>query len=329
MVRKKRFICPGYCYHVMLRGVGGRNIFDDDRDRAHFCLLLQYASETCNFSVHGFCFMSNHVHLLIQAHSNDLASGMHRLGFRYAQFYNKKVRRKGYLFQGRYRAILVQNGVYLRRLIRYIHCNPVRANLETDLSAYDWSSHKAYIGETEFTWLKTNLILPLFGSEPQTALELFKKYVCSDDEEAKIELEEIRKSSEVGAYGNDVFIDIYRQALESGISTSRASNTLEMHASSLEKQPKITLEMLVNALNDVIGTSLEELQSSNRKIQLVDARAAFVCLGLKFKLCSIRDLAKLLKRDPTSIPRLEERAQTSLTLRELIDEISSQLISKN
>ena len=95
MARKKRFICPGRCYHVMIRGVGGRSIFDDDRERARFCLLLQYASEICKFYIHGFCLMGNHAHLLLQPHTENLASGMHRLGFRYAQYFNKKVKRIG------------------------------------------------------------------------------------------------------------------------------------------------------------------------------------------------------------------------------------------
>ena len=205
-----RFLLP--CHDLR---VDGRSIFIDDQDRARFCLLLQYASETCKFSIHAFCLMDNHVHILLQPHTEDLASGMHRLGFRYAQHFNKKVKRQGYLYQGRYKAIVVQHGAYVRRLVRYIHRNPVRAKMVSDLSAYSWSSHQAYVSsDSKFTWLKTDLVLPLFSSEPEVAREFFHEYVYLNDEDAKIELEEIRKSTEIGAYGNELFLEDYHKALK-------------------------------------------------------------------------------------------------------------------
>ena len=90
MSRKRRVILPGYYYHTMIRGNGGKPIFHDGEDRTRFCLLLQYAKEKHDFRVHGFCLMGNHVHLLLQPNSTDLSGGMHALGFRYAQYFNKK-----------------------------------------------------------------------------------------------------------------------------------------------------------------------------------------------------------------------------------------------
>ena len=191
----------------MLRGVGGRNIFEDDHDRARFCLLLQYASETSQFDIHGFCFMGNHVHLLLQPHTEDLSSGMHRLTFRYAQYYNKKVQRQGYLFQGRFKDIPVENGSYLLRVIRYIHRNPIRAKLVSQLSDYRWSSHTAYTEGHEYTWLKKDYLLSHFEKTTEkNTLESFKKYIQSEDAEAKIELEEIQNSIEIGAFGCPLFV---------------------------------------------------------------------------------------------------------------------------
>ena len=326
MARKKRIVYPGHCCHVMIRGVGGRRIFDDDQDRIRFCLLLQYASETCEFSIHGFCLMDNHVHLLLQPHTEDLASGMHRLGFRYAQHFNKKFMRQGYLFQGRYKATVVQHGVYLSRLIRYIHRNPVRANLVGNLYSYPWSSHPAYVGDSQFTWLRTDLVLPLFGADPHVALEMFQKYVCSGDEEAKIELEEIRKSTKMGAYGSELFLEDYRNALECDSSLSELGKLPGLQGKFSENQTKITLEMLVKSLNEITSFSLDELRSARRTVQLVEARAVFVRLALKFKLSSTRELASLLDRDPTSIARLEQRIQMTPKLSQLVDEISSTLL---
>jgi putative transposase len=317
MVRKKRIIYPGYCYHVMLHGVGGRNIFNDNQDRARFCLLLQYASETYNFGIHGFCLMNNHVHLLLQVHTADLSSGMHSLAFRYAQYFNKKIDQQGYLFQSRYKAIGVQNGVYLQRLLRYIHRNPIRANLVKNLSDYFWSSHLAYEGYSDFTWLKRDLLLSSFHTEPDIALKLFQKYVLLNDAESKIELEEIRSSVGIGAYGNNLFIEKFSETLE--------VDSNEQKELSLDHRKEINLEIIVNALNETTFVSFKEIQSPSKKEHIVDARAIFVCLVLRFKLGDTIDLAKLLNRDVSSIIRLKQRAQQSPILNELSNRVIANL----
>lgn len=326
MARKRRVIYPDHCYHVMMRGVGGCNIFDDDFDRCRFCLLLQYASETSKFSIHGFCLMNNHVHLLIQPQTFDLSTGMHRLGFRYAQYYNKKTERQGYLFQGRYRAIVVQNGVYLRRLSRYIHRNPVRANLVKNPFTYPWSSYHAYLGYSEFTWLKTDLVMSLFGSEHQEALESFQKYTCLDDQDAKNELQEIRKSTGIGAYGNNGFLQEYRDALDldcKSIGVDKVS--IDKLSYAMVNQSKINLEKLLNVLSSIENVYLKELQSPIKTVFLTEARAAFVCLALKLRLSSTGELARLLNRDVTSIVRLQKRAEKIPRFTQLSEKILTSL----
>jgi putative transposase len=91
----------------MLRGNGGQDIFIDNAGRARFCLLLQYACEKHQLNTHGFCLMGNHVHLIMQPLTANLTAGMHALAFRYAQYFNRKYGRKGFLYQGRYKAVLV------------------------------------------------------------------------------------------------------------------------------------------------------------------------------------------------------------------------------
>jgi REP element-mobilizing transposase RayT len=129
MPRKKRFWEPGRCYYVMLRGVDGRAIFVDDADRCRFSLFLQEASELHKFRVHAFCLMSNHIHLLLEPLNDALAGGVHRFAMRYAQQFNRRHKKRRYVFQGRFRSILIEDGCYMRRLTRYIHLNPLEAGL--------------------------------------------------------------------------------------------------------------------------------------------------------------------------------------------------------
>jgi len=131
VTRRKRFWLPNMCHHVMLRGIDGRPIFDDERDKIRFLLLLQQASEHCFFRVHAFCLMTNHIHLMSEPTVESLAVGVHRFTGRYAQYFNWRHKNRGYVFQGRFRSIVVQDVIYIRSLVRYIHLNPVEAKLVT------------------------------------------------------------------------------------------------------------------------------------------------------------------------------------------------------
>ena len=119
MARKKRFFRLNSCHHIMLRGVNGHHLFLNDADRMRFCFLLQRATEKFNFNVHAFCLMTNHVHLIIEPTEYSLQDCIHLFSFQYAQYFNRRYNRKGYLYQGRFRSILVDDGLYLRRLIKY------------------------------------------------------------------------------------------------------------------------------------------------------------------------------------------------------------------
>jgi len=127
MARKPRLHVPGGLYHVILRGNGGQDIFFDDEDRYHLYLLLQHGVERYGHRIHGFCCMTNHIHLAIQVADEPLSGIMQNLSFRYTRWINKKQARTGHLFQGRYKSILVDADSYVLELVRYLHLNPVRA----------------------------------------------------------------------------------------------------------------------------------------------------------------------------------------------------------
>ena len=159
----------------MLRGNGGQEIFFDDEDRYHLYLLLQEGISRYGHRIHGFCCMPNHLHFAVQAAEVPLSKIMQNLSFRYTRWINKRQKRIGHLFQGRYKAILVDRDSYLLELVRYIHLNPVRARLVRDPAAYRWSGHRAYLGREDIPWLTTDTVLSQLA---HTASAARRRYVA-------------------------------------------------------------------------------------------------------------------------------------------------------
>lgn len=164
MPRKARMMhFPGAIYHTILRGNNRQNIFFSKEDRYHLYSLFEEGILRFGYRIHAFCLMTNHIHLLIEIADIPLEKIMQNLAFRYAQWSNKKMNRVGHLFQGRYKAILVQNQNYLIDLCRYIHLNPLKANLVENLADYLWSSHRTYVGKEQLSWVTTEYILSLIN----------------------------------------------------------------------------------------------------------------------------------------------------------------------
>lgn len=140
MGRRQRIHFPGAVYHVMDRGVDGRWIYADDRDRIYFLENLERVMRESDARVLAYCLMGNHFHLVVQVGSIPLCSIMHRLLTGYVSHFNRRQDRVGHLFQARHRAIICATEAYLSTLIRYVHQNPVRAGLVSKVRDWPWSS---------------------------------------------------------------------------------------------------------------------------------------------------------------------------------------------
>jgi putative transposase len=146
MARRSRIHYPGAIYHAMARGVDGRSIFNDDRDREYFLSILSRLREETGFSMLAYCLMGNHFHLAIKISDIPLSSVLQRLLTQYALTFNTKYDRMGHLFQARFRAQICLDDRYLVGLVRYIHLNPVRASMVSHPTQWKWSSHRDYLG---------------------------------------------------------------------------------------------------------------------------------------------------------------------------------------
>lgn len=146
----------------------------------YFCSLLNEGVNRFDYRIHGFCFMTNHIHLALQIGNITLSKVMQNLSFRFAQYINRKNDRSGHLFQGRYKAILVDTENYLLDLIKYIHFNPVRAFIVAQPDQYKWSSHLNYLGEKTLSWITCDWVLGIFSDVREIAISKYIKFMGTD-----------------------------------------------------------------------------------------------------------------------------------------------------
>ena len=180
MARPLRLEFAGALYHVTSRGDRRENIFLDDDDRYNW---LEVLSSTCmrfNWLVHAFCQMNNHYHLLLETVDGNLSRGMRQLNGHYTQLFNRRHGLVGHLFQGRYKAILVQREAYLLELTRYVVLNPLRAKMVMALDDWPWSSYPYTTGKLAApAWLDTDGLLSQFGTGRRKAINAYRKFVLA------------------------------------------------------------------------------------------------------------------------------------------------------
>jgi len=178
MARPLRLELAGGLYHVTSRGDRREAIFLNDADRL---VWLEVFAQTCkrfNWICHAWCLMDNHYHIVVETIEGNLAQGMRHLNGVYTQTFNRTHKRVGHVFQGRYKAIIVEKDGYLLELARYVVLNPLRAGMVKDIADWHWSSYAAMLG-TQATpeWLQTDWILGQFSSQRRRAINLYIDFV--------------------------------------------------------------------------------------------------------------------------------------------------------
>ncbi|HXH90018.1 MAG TPA: transposase [Thermoanaerobaculia bacterium] len=180
MARPLRLEFADALYHVTSRGNERRPIFRTIRDRQQFLLFLGIAVKRFGWSLTAWVLMTNHYHLVMQTPDPNLSKGMHWLNSRYANWFNRTHGRCGHLFQGRFKALLVDREAYFAEVLRYVVLNPVRANLCARPEEYRWSSYRSTAGlEIAPDWLDVEPVYRLFGADKKTAQPLYRDFVLA------------------------------------------------------------------------------------------------------------------------------------------------------
>lgn len=297
MARKPRLHVSGGLYHVILRGNAREDIFFKQEDRQRFYELLAEGVERYGYRVHAFCLMTNHLHLALQAGDRPLSVGMQNLAFRYTRYLNARLKRIGHLFEGRFKAYLVDRDAYGLALIRYIHLNPVRARMVRQPTAYPYSSHRAYLGRDDLPWLTTDWVLGQFGSRAGLARSRYARFV------------------------NDGKAKGHNEAFYGGESDSRIVGEEDFVRAVLKPEPKRpkapSIEELVAHVCRRHKLTEKELLAAGRARLPAEARALLAWLALRTQAAPLTQLAQLFRRDISTlshaVSRLEERSRKSST----------------
>jgi len=178
MARPIRIEYAGALYHVTSRGDRREDIFVDDEDRLIWLDVFAQVCSRYNWRCHAWCLMDNHYHVVIETIEGNLSQGMRQLNGVFTQKTNRRHSRVGHVFQGRFKAILVQKDAYLLELARYVVLNPIRAGMVSDMLDWKWSSYLAMIGGVTCSeWLERDWILNYFGSSRKVAVINYENFV--------------------------------------------------------------------------------------------------------------------------------------------------------
>ena len=178
MARPLRIEYAGALYHVTSRGDRREDIYLDDEDRQAWLEVISQVCERFNWRCHAWCLMDNHYHLVIETVEGNLSKGMRQLNGVYTQKCNRRYQLSGHLFQGRYKAILIDRESYLLEVCRYVVLNPVRAGMVKQAEEWRWSSYSAMIGRSPTpVWLEVDWLLASFGQRRPAAVKRYIEFI--------------------------------------------------------------------------------------------------------------------------------------------------------
>jgi putative transposase len=288
MPRKPRIHNPGAVYHVILRGNARQDIFFNTEDRRRFHVLLQEGIKRYGYRLHGYCLMTNHLHLVIQVGEVPLSRIMQNLSLRYTKWINWRHNRIGHLFQGRYKAVMVEADNYLAQLVAYLHLNPVRAGIGKDAIDYPWSSYRAYLGLEQVPWLTTEPVLSQFSSREKRARELFREFMEECVHEGHRPEFHGKNAYDGRVFGNDTFVD-------------------EVLRNESTELAAVTIDNVLAAVHEVCCLSVEEMRSPSKGIQVSEGRALAAWGVLNFSDGTLTELGKSVGRDVTTLSSAAKR----------------------
>lgn len=310
MARKPRLHFPGAVYHVTLHGNADQPVFLDAIDRTRFLLLIQEGIEKFGHKVHAYCLLPNFLQLVIEVADVPLSRIMQQLGFRYTRWFNDWHHQAGHLFQGRYKAILVNPEDYLLALVREVHLSPVRSGIENDPMRYAWSSHRAYSGREKVLWLSTERTFLQLEETGIRAMLKFHTYVNEGTEQAAMIDFKRGSDSDPRILGDAEFVQ--------GV----------MKLSRQTYQPRVNPEKVVQIVLERYKLTEEELAAAGKNRLTAEARAYLAWLYLETGCATMTALGERLGRDVSSLSSAVRRLQLKAKQDEKVADKYRQLMNR-
>ena len=285
MPRGPRLDAPGVLHHVMVRGIERRNIFRTDSDRDDLVRRLASLVEAGALEVYAWALLLNHAHFLVRTGTRPLARSMRSLLTGYAGAFNRRHKRTGHLFQNRYKSIVVEEESYLLELVRYIHLNPLRVGVVSDvrsLERYPWTGHAALCGRTSHSWQATDDTLRRFARQRRKARVAYRDFVAGGVSQGR--RPDLQGGGLVRSAGGWQAVQELRRGREAYMADERilgGSDFVEELLRDVEereaarerrKRPPLELTTLVQRVGNSLGLSAEATSGRSRLRPVLQAR---------------------------------------------------------
>jgi putative transposase len=306
-----RLEAEGAVYHVIARGNERKAVFRDDRDRQEYLDRLIRCRDRFGVRLLAFCLMGNHLHLAVERGPTNLSRVMLVLQSAYTQWFNRRHGRVGHLFQGRYKAFLIEKDRYLLALIRYIHRNPLGAGLASRAQDYAWSSDRYYRASRPPAWLDVERVLPLLGPTRRVATARYRKLMGDQVEESYEDIQSYAQAVK----GDKAFADrVLREGGKSPVVRS------------------LTEAKVASAVAAELGLKLPDLLSRGRQRIASRARHIAAYLGRAAGGIPVARMARYFGRDESTLIRgvllLEESLTKDPALRRSVGRLEKTLQSR-
>jgi len=308
MARPLRLEAEGAVYHVIARGNERKAVFRDDRDRQEYLDRLIGCRERFGVRVLAFCLMDNHLHLAVERGPAKLSRVMLALQSAYTQWFNRRHGRVGHLFQGRYKAFLIEKDRYLLALVRYIHRNPLEAGLANRAEDYAWSSDRYYRLRKPPDWLDVDGVLPLLGPTRCVAMARYRRLMGDQVEESYEDV----KSYAQAIKGDEAFAE--RVLRESGVPPIVV---------------KLTEAKVVSVVAAGLGVGVSDLIGGGRQRSLSRARNIAAYIGRAAGGIPVARMARYFGREESTLARgvvkLEETLANESAVRRSVARLTTSL----
>jgi putative transposase len=296
---------PGLLYHVIVRGNQRQKTFLSGTDYQAYLERVGRYRGKFGHTIHAYCLMPNHVHLLVESSSQPLAKFMQGLQQSYSQYYNLRHRKTGHVFQGRYKAIVCEKDEYLLQLIRYIHLNPVRAGMVKNPEQYEYSGHRAYLEGKTTEVIDPRKVLGLMGGKAR-----YHAFIRDEMKQGhKEEYYEVEDQRFLGAEG-------FAEKLQDEHEEPRAK----------KRRP---LDKVVEELGKELGTGGTALKSRDRSWPVSRARTMIAYVLVRRQGYALGEVARYFGRDAATVGILIGRLAAQITedeaLRREIDRLNKKV----
>ena len=283
MDRRPRIHFAGALYHVISRGNRRQGIFRDEKDLKRFLTYLSHCKMRFPFRLYAYALMKNHIHLLVEVEKVPLSKIMQSFLFRYTQYFNRRYRQVGHLFQGRYKAIVCDKDAYLLELVRYIHLNSVRARVVKRPEDYVWTGHLSYLGKREEDLIDQGFVLDQLGEDLSSAKRRYRRFVwegmTGGHEEKYYQVKAQRY------LGEDAFVE--------RIEGERKESEDWMY--------EIPLEVISREVARAIGCREDELHSVRRSRQGSLGRGMVAYLARRISGYRVKEIADHFRRSSVAV----------------------------